>query len=299
MTRDDATDGLRDRLAVLSPAKRALLERALLERTRQSPASASHIPRRSDHGPAPLTCAQQGIWFLEQWEPGSGLFGAREALRLAGPLDVALFRRALGAVVHRHDILRTTFAEVGGQPVQMVVPHSTVPVPVVDLSALPAAERAVALQDLRRAEARCHFDLIRGPMLRAVLLRTGDAEHVLLLSLHHIVADGWSYSVLIRELSAHYTAFCQGRPPQVADLPLQFADYAAWQRQRLHSGELQAQLDWWKSRLAGAPPVLKLPAGGPRPAAPSHRSGIADMTVSPAVAGALRALSRRAGVTLL
>ncbi|WP_327043998.1 condensation domain-containing protein [Microbispora sp. NBC_01189] len=297
-----------DRLALLSPAKRAVLERALLERAlargRGSGAAGSRIPRRTGDGPAPLTHAQRGMWFLEQWQPGGGLYTAREALRLTGPLDVAAFRRALEAVVRRHSILRTVFAEVDERPVvderlvQVVTPPGPVSLPLVDLRALQPEERRAAVRDLRQAEGRCHFDLARGPMLRAVLLRTGDAEHVLLLSVHHIVADGWSHSLLVRELSAHYAAFVRGEAPRVADVPLQFADYAEWQVRGLDGDELRAGLTWWRSRLADAPPLLGLPTDHPRTAGRVRGGGITETTIAPGVAGRLRALSAASGATM-
>jgi non-ribosomal peptide synthetase component F len=294
MKAPDRLTDTRDRLAKLSPAKRALLERALLRQT----VTATRIPRRTDNGPAPLGFAQRGIWFLNRWEPRSGLHSAREALSLTGPLDVPAFRRALDLVVRRHDILRTTFTEHDGQPVQVVTPASAVSVPVIDLSMLPAAERSAAAGQLRAAEASWPFDLTTGPLLRAVLIRTGAAEHVLLLSLHHIVADGWSYALLSKELSEGYTACCRGDHPPVRDLTVQFADYAAWQQHQVRRETMRAHLNWWKSQLAGAPDVLDLLAARSRPAVRDHRGGIVAATIPGHVAAGLRAVGRDAGATL-
>ncbi|MFI0942886.1 condensation domain-containing protein [Streptomyces sp. NPDC021020] len=289
------TAGRTARASVLSPVKRALLERALAERRSRA---ADGIPRRAGDGPAPLAFAQRGIWFLDRWQPDSGLYGARETLRLVGPLDVTALRRAVDAVVARHVVLRTSFPEDGGAPVQVAAPAGTVPVPLVDLRRLGPREREAAAARLRRAEAEWHFALASGPLLRAVLLRTADDEHLLLLSLHHIVADGWSYALLVAELSAHCTAFGTGAEPQVPELPLQFADFAAWQEDRARAGAFRAGLDQWRERLAGAPAVLDLPADRPRPAVRDHHSGIAGSVLPAEVADGLRRLARREGATL-
>ncbi|WP_433257645.1 amino acid adenylation domain-containing protein [Streptosporangium sp. CA-135522] len=277
---------LSERLARLPAAKRAQLERRLLERQR-----AARIPRRTDEGSAPLSYAQRGMWFLDRWQPGSVLYGVRSTFRLSGPLDVPAMRRALNAVVARHEILRTTFEEVDGRPVQRVAPAVTLPLPVVDL-------RGMSPEPLLEAEAGHPFDLAGGPMLRAALLVIGDEEHLLLLSLHHIVADGWSQAVLVRELSEHYAAYRQGRPPAVPDLPLQYADFAAWQDRSVGDGELAEQLHWWTARLAGSPQVLAMPSDRTRPAVPSYRGGNLDLRIPPEVTAELRALGRREGATL-
>jgi non-ribosomal peptide synthetase component F len=283
------------RAAVLSPVKRALLERALAERRQRA---AGGIPRRAGDGPAPLAFAQRGIWFLDRLQPGSGLYGARETLRLVGPLDAAALRRAVDAVVHRHEILRSAFPEADGRPVQQLAADAAVTVPLVDLRRLPQDHRDAAVAALRQAEADWHFDLARGPLMRAVLLRTADDEHLLLLSLHHIVADGWSYALLVGELSAHYTAFHRGTDAEVPELPLRFADFASWQAALAEGGAFREGLEWWRGQLSGAPGVLDLPADRPRSAARDHGTGIAEYAVSDQVADALRQLARREGATL-
>ncbi|WP_371502640.1 condensation domain-containing protein [Kitasatospora sp. NBC_00374] len=297
MTGSDTAAALADRLAKLSPAKRAMFEQALLAR-RQHATDGTGIPRRTGEGPAPLTFAQRGMWFLDQWQPGSALYGVREALRVVGALDGDALRRAFAAVVERHEILRTTFGDVDGQPVQLIGPVPSEPLPLVDLTGLAPTERADAVERLRADDARRPFSLAEGPLLRAVLIRVADTEHVLLLSLHHIVADGWSYGLLVRELSTHYAAFSQGRAADAPELPIRFADYACWQQEQRDSPELLARLAWWKAELAGAPALLNLPTDRPRPPVLSHRGGTADLAVPATVAAALRDLAGHEGATL-
>jgi non-ribosomal peptide synthetase component F/acyl carrier protein len=260
-------------VARLSAAKRALVERALLNRKRTT-----RIPRRPADASIPLTYAQRGMWFLDQWQPDSALYGVRSAFRLTGPLDVNALQGAFQELVRRHEILRTTFVSVDGRPVQVVSPDASITVDVRDDS----------VDSLREAEAARSFDLARGPMLRATLVVTGENEHVLLVSLHHIVADGWSYSLLIQELSALYA----GR--ELPELPLQYGDFAVWQAQNLPAKDLA----WWQDLLAGSPRLLTLPTDRPRPAVLSYRGGTRDFTVASPVAAALRELGQREGVTL-
>ncbi len=297
MSGDEAIAALAERVARLSPAKRAMLEQALLDRQRMA-APARRIARRQSDGPAPLSFAQQGLWFLDQLQPGSAMSSATAAVRLTGPLDLSALRRAFAAVTVRHDVLRTTFASAEGGPVQLVSPHWSMTIPVVDLGALPAAGREAAAGSLVVAMSRRPFDLVKGPLFRVVLLALGDADTVLVLSLHHIVADGWSHALLTREVSARYTALTTGQAPALPHLQLQFADYAAWQARNVKEDDLRAQLEWWKTELAGSAPLQNLPADRARPAVPSYRAGSLDIGIPDGVAAALRAVSQRAGATL-
>lgn len=285
------------RIARLPAAKRAALEQALLARGRAARRT-GRIPRRAGDGPAPLSFAQRGMWFLDQWQPDSALYGVRSAFRLSGRLDVPALLRAFSAVVRRHEILRTIFVAVDGQPVQLVSPPAPVAVPVVDLRTLSSGDREAAVQALRDAEAMRPFDLGRGPLMRAGLVLTADTEQVLLLSVHHIVADGWSYGLLVRDLSACYAALRDGGRPVLPDLPLRYGDYAAWQHEQLGTDDMRAQLAWWQARIAGAPSLLNMPTDRARPAVLGYRGANLDLRVPPDVAAALRTLGRREGATL-
>src|SRR6185295_1740733 len=257
-------------------------------------------PPRSSADPAPpLSFAQQRLWFLDQLEPGSAAYNIPAGVRLTGALDRAVLAAALDAVVARHEVLRTTFAAdpLHAEPVQRIAPPSPLPLPLVDLGGLPEPRREREAGRLAAAAAAQPFDLARGPLLRAELLRHGPAEHVALLTLHHAVADGWSIGVLTAELAALYAAFAAGRPSPLPPLPVQYADFACWQRSWMRGDVLSRQLAFWRQRLAGAPPVLDLPADRPRPASPSGRGGTRTALLPADLAAALRRLGRRQGAT--
>ncbi|HEY0783876.1 MAG TPA: condensation domain-containing protein, partial [Thermoanaerobaculia bacterium] len=276
--------------------------------------SASLPPlRRSPAAPGaarPASFAQQRLWFLDRLEPGSALYNIPAALAVRGALDVPALARVLTEIGRRHETLRTVFVEEGGEPRQLVRPPAPVAVPLVDLAALPAARRFAEARALADAEAGRPFDLARGPLWRTVLLRLLPREHEALVTVHHIVSDGWSTEVLVREVAALYTAFTAGRPsPRPAgsagnggsaglpELPVQYADYAVWQRALLSGPVLAGEVAWWRRQLAGAAP-LDLPFDRPRPASSSHRGEQLDRALAPALAAGLRALGRRYGATL-
>ncbi|HEX8694997.1 MAG TPA: amino acid adenylation domain-containing protein, partial [Longimicrobium sp.] len=217
-------------------------------------------------GALPLSFAQERLWFLDRLEPGSSTYNIPVAWRLGGALDEAALERALGEIVRRHEALRTVFTEVDGSPVQVVAPFGGFALPVEDLSGLSEADREAAVEHRAAEEAGRPFDLSEGPLFRATLLRLGGEDHVLLLSMHHVVSDGWSMGVLFRELSALYGAYREGRESPLPELPVQYADYAVWQREQLAGEVLDRQLAYWKERLAGAPELLELPTDHPRPA---------------------------------
>ncbi|ACB75251.1 non-ribosomal peptide synthetase [Opitutus terrae] len=246
----------------------------------------------------PLSFAQERLWFLNQLEPGNPFYNMPAALRLQGRFDVPAAAGVLQELTRRHESLRTTFAAVEGQPVQVIAASAQVPLPVIDLAALPAAERADAARRWTAEEARRPFDLARGPLLRAALLRLADDEHILLLTMHHIVSDGWSMGVLTRELGELYAAATEGRASPLPELSIQYVDFAVWQRGWLRGAVLATQLDYWKQQLAGAPPVLKLPTDRPRPAVQSFRGGSHAFRLDGEITAQLQALSRRAGTTL-
>jgi amino acid adenylation domain-containing protein len=289
---------LADRLAKLTPAQRKLLELRRAQQSAAAPATEpAPIPPRGE-GPAPLSFSQRRLWFLDQMEPGSALYNLPNAVRLRGALDLPALERALGEIVRRHEALRTTFAQADGSPVQVIAPFGGFTLPVQDLSALGEAEREAAARRLVGDDAERPFDLAAGPLFRAELLRLGAEEHVLLVSMHHIVSDGWSQGLLLREMSALYAAFREGRPSPLPELPVQYADYAAWQHEQMAGGVLNRQLAYWRERLAGAPELLELPADHPRPAVQTYRGATVPVDFSPELLERLQALGRGEGATL-
>ncbi|HEX2076290.1 MAG TPA: amino acid adenylation domain-containing protein [Longimicrobium sp.] len=259
-------DELTERRENLSAAKRAALARLLRAGIGTDAPGAEPIRPRDPAAPAPLSGAQQRLWFLHQMEPGSAAFNIPLLLRLRGPLEVPALERALAEIVRRHEAVRTLFAPEGGTPVQRVLPPPGRVVPVDDLPAVPAEEREAAVRAWATRQANAPFDLAAEPGLRARLLRVAADDHVLAVILHHIVSDGWSTGVLYRELAALYGAFTRGEPSPLPPLAIQYADYAAWQRARLAGPEHARQVEYWRARLAGAPVLLDLPTDRPRPA---------------------------------
>jgi amino acid adenylation domain-containing protein len=254
-------------------------------------------------GPRPLSFAQQRLWFIDQLEPGSGLYNMPVALRIEGPLDSAVLARALGELTRRHEALRTVFSVLDGAPVQVIQPATPFALPVVDLAGLPDGARAAAALALAAAEASCPFDLSRGPLLRGLLLRLsvpseGRMDHVLALTVHHIVSDGWSMGILVREVTALYAAFAAGRPSPLPELPVQYADFAAWQRSWLRGEALESEIAFWRRQLAGLPPLLTLPTDRPRPAVQTFRGASRPVRLPAALTEQAHALGRREGATL-
>jgi amino acid adenylation domain-containing protein len=286
----------------------AALARRVEEALRALPALSSlsaDVPARpplvrvSHEEPLPLSFGQQRLWFLDRLEPGSPVYNLPVAFRLLGPFDPVVLERSLDEVLQRHEALRTTFAEgPDGEPRQVVAPFHPAGLPRVDLAGLPpAAARAEASRQIAR-EARRPFDLVRGPVARALLLRLGEQEHDLLFSCHHIAFDGWSVGVLRRELGALYAAFAGGQPSPLPELSFQYGDFAAWQRRWLAGEALAGQLAYWRERLAGAPAALELPADRPRPPVQSFRGAILPLAFPAGLAAGLRDLARGQGSTL-
>src|SRR5579872_165986 len=218
-----------------------------------------------------LSFAQARLWFLDQLQPGSPLYNLPAAVRLRGTLDRGAFAAAFGEIARRHEVLRTVFRSDGGEPVAHVSAPVGLPIPVVDLAALPARMRDEEEDRLSRESARLPFDLARDLPLRVSLLALGGEEHLALVTMHHIASDGWSIAVLVRELGALYAALREGSPSPLPELAVQYADYAAWQRRLLSGERLQAELAFWRERLAGAPAALELPTDRPHPAVASQR----------------------------
>jgi amino acid adenylation domain-containing protein len=247
----------------------------------------------------PLSFAQQRLWFLDRMEQGrSATYNIGTAVRLRGALNVAALRQSLDEVLRRHSSLRTSFRMDDGQAVQVIAPPRPLDLRRVDLADLTETEREAESLKIATEEAQLPFDLTSGPLLRATLVRLGEVEHILLVTMHHIVSDGWSMGVLVREVAALYTAFSAGRPSPLEELPIQYADYAEWQRGWLEGEVLVEQLGYWKRQLAGAPPVLELPADRVRPAVQSFKGATEPLSIPSEVSESLKALSRREGVTM-
>jgi len=246
-----------------------------------------------------LSFAQQWLWFLDQVDPENPYYNTPIAVRLAGQLNVAALEQSLRELARRHEALRTTFASVEGQPFQVIdlAPSLDWTLPVVDLRELPESERQAEARRLTEAEARRPFDLEHGPIWRARLLRLDPAEHVLLLTIHHVAFDGWSMGVLFRELAALYEAFSEGKPSPLAELPIQYADFAVWQRQWLQGEALEGQLSYWKRQLDDLP-ALQLPTDRPRPPVQTHRGARQSIALPESLTEDLKELSRREGATL-
>jgi amino acid adenylation domain-containing protein len=273
---------------------------ALLQKSGGSlqPVFLSPLRAASRNAELPVSFAQQRLWLLNQLEPGSPAYNQLKVLRLEGTPDVEALKKALDGIVARHEVLRTTFTVVdGGTPVQLVGNNWSVDLRLVDLSEYPHVEQEAELQRQIDEIRERPFDLSRDLMLRATLLRLREQEHVLLLSTHHIAFDAWSIGVLFREFGALYEGFCTGKPSTLPELPIQYADYAVWQRQWLQGEILETQLAYWKNQLSDVP-VLELPTDRPRPPVQSYRSAKQYLALSKALSDQLQDLSRKEGVTL-
>jgi amino acid adenylation domain-containing protein len=287
---------LSDRIASLSPEKRALLAQKL----KQSDARArgrQTISRRAGGEPAALSFAQQRLWFLHQLEPGNPVYNQPKAIRLSGPLHAPLLQQALDQIVARHEVLRTKFVAIDGNPVQVISDIRSLELPVIELRTWPETTREAEAHRLLVETTRRPFDLSRDLMLRALLLRLDDEEHILLLVTHHIASDGWSSGILWRELTALYRAFVSGQPPRLAELPIQYVDYATWQRNWLQGEVLETQLSYWRKQLENFS-TLQLPTDRPRPPRQTYRGMVQSVRLSKDLAEALQALSRRQNATL-
>ena len=246
-------------------------------------------------GSLPSSFAQQRLWFLDQLESGGAVYNIPVAYRLSGPLDAAALQQSLTEIVRRHEVLRTRFASEDGTPVQVISPAMDLPCPLMDVT--DSVDPEDALQRLVNEEARRPFDVAKGPLIRARLLRVAADDHVLTITMHHIVSDGWSLEVFFKELRALYDAFRHGQPSPLPELPVQFADYAVWQREQLTGEVLERQRTYWRERLAGLGP-LDLPADRPRPKRQTFRGTPRPLSISPELTAALKGVGRRENATL-
>ena len=254
-------------------------------------------PGTSTAHTAVASFGQQRMWLIDRLLPGKPLYNEMRTERVRGPLDVAILQRALDTVVERHDLLRTRFAAVDSEPQQVIADEARIAIAIEDVAGATAAEREARARAAAEAEGAVLFDLERGPLLRARLLRLAPDEHWLVITMHHIICDGWTGGVLRRELSALYAAYVRGEPSSLPELPVQYADYAIWQRELMQGESLAREVEYWKGALADVP-VLELPLDRPRPAVPDHRGGRHAFDIDAAVAQELKALSRREGATL-
>jgi len=252
-------------------------------------------PRSS---PPPLSFAQQRLWVLDQLQPGLPTYNMPVAIALSGALDLAALQRSIATIIRRHETLRTTFAMIDGNAVQLIAAPTPRAIPLIDLRALPTPSRTDAAQQLLTQAAQTPFDLIAGPLLRLSLLRLAAQEHWLLLVLHHIVADGWSMGVLVRELVALYPAYATGQPAALPALPIQYADFAIWQRSWLQGAVLDGQLAYWRRSLSGELPLLDLPLDRSRPPVQTFQGASQSRALTLTLTSELTALSQRAGATL-
>jgi hypothetical protein len=285
------------RITTLSPRQRKLL----WERLRQngSHGSSALIPRRSrTENFFPLSFAQERLWVVEQLQPGNPAYIISAAAGFNLPVNVAVLEQSLNAIVQRHEILRTTFPARHGKPVQRIASSMMLTLPVVDLRHIPEPYRAEQASQLAAEQARRPFDLASGPLLRTRLLRLSEDRSVTLITLHHIIFDGWCTSLLVQEIMALYAAFSTGQPSPLPELPIQYADYAVWQREQLGGEMMASQMDYWKQRLGGTLPPLELPTDRARPLIQSYRGATRTFVLSADLLKSLNELSRHEGVTL-
>lgn len=296
-----------EKLSTLSPDQRALFEQKLAERGLQSPQNAS-IPRRPPAVHPPLSFAQQRLWFVQQLDPTNTAYNVASVLRLRGDLHIPVLEQTLNALIERHETLRTRFGTTAdNQPIQVVQPFQPVTLPVIELrqsdrrlgetewnpTVLESLGFAAALPNQQEPEdwitalTQEPFDLTQ-PLLRLALLQLDEQDHLLVLTTHHIISDRWSVMVFLREMSVLYEAFLQGQPSTLPPLPIQYGDWAAWQRQQLQGERLETQLTYWQDQLGGELSLLELPWDRPHPAIPTYQGAQQPLTLSPELSAALK-----------
>ncbi|MEG4028409.1 MULTISPECIES: amino acid adenylation domain-containing protein [unclassified Microcoleus] len=286
-----------ERIAALSPEKRELLLQRLNQK-KESVSLEKILPQSRESNTFPLSFAQQRLWFFEQLTPGNFTYHILAGVRLTGTLDARSLDRSLNELVKRHEVLRTAFKTINGQPVQAIASNLELKILEIDLRSLPETERYREVERLIAAEAKLAFDLSQAPLLRAKLLHFSDSNWVLLLSTHHIISDAWSMGIFIQELATFYQAFSTGKPSPLPELSVQYADFASWQRQWLQGEVLETQVAYWKKQLGGNLPVLNLPTDRPRSAVQTFRGAVHKFTIPKAIAEEIAQLSQREKATL-
>ncbi len=256
------------------------------------------LPITTERGEPQLSFAQERLWFFDQLEPGSAAYNIPRALRLTGPLNKEALQQSLAAVFARHEVLRTTFRSEDGKPVLLIADRGTPDIPLLDLSSVSSSERADKTRTLIAQETARPFDLGLDPLLRLALIKLSAEEHVLVLTMHHIISDGWSVGVVLNELDIYYNGLVRGSHFPLPELPVQYADFASWQRKSLRGVSLANELEFWRQQLDGAPAVMKLPLDRPRAAVRSFRGARRPLTISKEIAAKLKQLARSESVTL-
>ncbi|MHC5716587.1 MAG: condensation domain-containing protein, partial [Nostoc sp.] len=296
---------LSQRIADLSPEKLKLLAQRLNNKKGQVFSRSQIVPQSRESNSFPLSFAQQRLWFVDQLQPGNSAYNISQPMRIVGCLNVTALEQSFHEVVKRHEVLRTTFTVVDGQPLQVIAPHLSFTLPVVDLQELSPNQKEAEVLRLASEEAQQPFDLTKGPLLRVTLLELATAEYALLLTMHHIVADGWAIGVLIHEIATLYKAFSVGKPCLLSEISIQYADFAVWQRQWFQKERLETQLAYWQQQLGGQLPVVELPSFSE--AKTRHRtqstiqtfSGAREALILPkTLSEKLKTLNQRQGITL-
>jgi amino acid adenylation domain-containing protein len=284
-------------IANLTPEKRALLERHLLNKAKNSSLTKRGIQRRGTADSCVLSFAQQRLWLFDQLEPRCSGYNIPLAIRMHGRLSVSALQQSIGELIKRHEVLRTTFSTESGQPVQRTKSATSITLQQSDLSALPEEQREAKLQQLVSEELSRPFDLAVGPLMRTILVRLNPQEHVLLMTIHHIATDGWSMGILYRELSDLYEAARKGHSSPLPELPIQYADFAVWQREWLKGKKLEEQVAFWKENLRNLT-TLQLPTDHPRPSVPAFNAAKHSVEFPQAITKSLQELNRNEGTTL-
>ncbi|MHC4268500.1 MAG: non-ribosomal peptide synthetase [Planctomycetota bacterium] len=285
------------RIENLSPEKRALLEKKLKEK-KLATSMRKSIPRRENPGVAPLSYAQQRLWFLNQLEPDSPFYNISQVFRIHGTINVESLHKALNAIINRHEILRTSFKLEGEQPVQVISTKLTLDLPTINISESPGKKRETRIQNLISDFTQQPFDLTCGPLILFHLIRIDSQEHIFVVVMHHIISDGWSMGIFNRELEALYNSFCSGEPYTPQELPIQYADFSQWQRQWFKGNVMENQLDYWRKQFKNVPSLLDLPIDHQRPLIQSFRGSKKSVLLSNELTRALKALSIKKNTTL-
>ncbi len=292
---------IEQRIAALSPAQRALFEQRLKQKSLGSKnvsTQVSAISKRQTSDAPPLSLAQERFWLMHQLESEIHLYNESNLFRFTGKLNGEALEKSLNEVIKRHEILRTNFQLLDGKPVQIIASDLTLNLPIIDLQEVSESDREVKVKQIIQEISSRPFDLTQGALLRAILLKIQPNEHLFLVTMHHILCDGWSMKVFFQELANFYQAFSENKPSNLPELPIQYADFAIWQREKIARQEYANHLSYWKQQLAGTLPVLELPTDYPRPAVQSFRGARASLVLSENLTQALKSLSQREGVTL-
>lgn len=286
-----------ERIAALSSEQKALFELQLKKKGLKAPKWQKILSRQNVH-PLPLSFAQQRLWFLDQLEPANPFYNEANLIHLSGLLHIPVVEKCFNEIIQRHEILHTTFTLVNGQLVQNVNEPVSIELPVRDLRSLSQIQQEQEVRRQATEESQKPFDLSQGPLLRTILLWLAEDEFVLLLTMHHIISDGWSWGVLLQEFAVLYDTFSIGQSSPLAELPIQYADFALWQQQWFQEGGLDTQLTYWKQHLSNSPPILHMPTDRSRPAIQTFRGARQSLTLDKNITTSLKLLSQNERVTL-